>query len=348
MVPKFMGSGANTRLPVTYRATISNLTPNAVYQFRTTLGIATDLNTANNTAGNPLFLNNPNAVVYTSSQSLQAGRSGQFTTDAAGSYTGWFAVVNTGNSRFTAGNEIYPVLSLNGGTGAAGDSTVQKRVALDQTIHVLRYSTSDSADRGTGIYGASQAPAKSFVALYDNEAGTGRPIAVTPVQALGVTIASLATFYSANVSGNNGSWGAIVPNDLANGVRRIANYDGLTGAELAANTSATGTWGATNTVNPRGSTTAPLVISATDAPLITGLLKSVNRPILSVSPNPSSRHVEVKGLAAGETVDVLDILGSKQAVRADAFGVINISSLRAGAYFVSTSKGKVARFVKTN
>ncbi|MBK7866197.1 MAG: T9SS type A sorting domain-containing protein [Ignavibacteriales bacterium] len=105
-------------------------------------------------------------------------------------------------------------------------------------------------------------PAKSFVVLYDNELGTGRPLAATFVESDGTanTIAnSYAQFYSDSVNAIAGSWGVIIPNNNALGVRRIEarNLSGTLFPNPA--TSANGLWGTVNTVNPAFGLTAAMI-----------------------------------------------------------------------------------------
>lgn len=270
IVPQYIASNTSNRLPYAFRATISGLpalAPNTTYRYFTQAAINTDLGGTNSGAGNPLFIpDNGDPYTYSTGASLtSAGNYGTFTTDASGNYTGWFGFVHTGNSRFTAGNTIYPTVTI-------GDNTtggLLYRRALNLGITVLQFSTSGS-NAGTGIWGASYTPACRFVALYDNVAGTGRPLALTPTQSFGVTIPSLVLFYANNVEGINGRWGAIIPNNLSNGVRRIERR-GLDGSieDVSAhvNTDADGVWpSGANTVNPAGGTT-PIALTITDAPL---------------------------------------------------------------------------------
>lgn len=107
--------------------------------------------------------------------------------------------------------------------------------------------------------------------LYDNEAGTGRPISASFVESDGTantTANSYASFYANNVEGISGAYGVVVPNTNANGIRRIEQRTLSSGSLVGcAATDADGVWaGGANTVNPTGGTTA-LVITSTDAPL---------------------------------------------------------------------------------
>ncbi|MCX7717219.1 MAG: hypothetical protein N2111_02295 [Candidatus Sumerlaeaceae bacterium] len=271
LVPQYMASNTNNRLPYAFRATISGLpalAPNTTYRYFTQAAINTDFGSTNSGAGNPLFFpDNGDPYTYSTGASLtSAGNYGTFTTDASGNYTGWFGFVHTGNTRFTAGNTIYPTVTI-------GDNTtggLLYRRALDLGITVLQFNATSGPTNGTGIWGVSYTPARRFVALYDNVAGTGRPLALTPTQSFGVTIASSVPFYTTNVEGFAGRWGAIIPNVLASGVRRIERR-GLDGsiedAFAHVNTDADGVWpSGANTVNPAGGTT-PIALTLTDAPL---------------------------------------------------------------------------------
>lgn len=266
IVPQYMASGTSTRLPVIFRATVSGLTPNTSYRYfingatnATTGGGSIDFGTTNPGAGNPLLVNSTGtSFIYSSSASIStAGNYETFTTDASGNYTGWFGFVNTGNARFTAGNIIYPTISIGNATG----TLTYYRRALDQSMTVLSFATAANATSGTFIKSTSSAGAKNFVQLYENTTGTGRPLASTVVENIGLTIGSVVTGYATAA----GSWNAIIPNQNANGVKRIEQRD-ITNALVGCATDADGSWAAVNTVNPTGGTTA-LVISNADAPL---------------------------------------------------------------------------------
>ncbi|UMY65509.1 YDG domain-containing protein [Flavobacterium sp. HJ-32-4] len=258
-VPRFMGSGTSTRLPVMFRATVSGLAPNTQYRYFINGATSADLGTTNPGAGNPLLLNAAGTTfTYSTSASISSpGNYETLTTDATGSYTGWFGFVNTGNTRFTAGNTIFPTIVIGNATG----TLTYYRRALDLGMTVLSFGTTGTATNGTFIKSTASATAKNFVQLYDTTSGTGRPLASTVVESTGVTVASLVAGYATAA----GSWNAIIPNSNANGVKRIEQRDNLnTLVGCAFDTD--GVWTAVNTVNPTGGTTA-LVISAADAPL---------------------------------------------------------------------------------
>ncbi|MFZ4589991.1 MAG: BNR-repeat neuraminidase N-terminal domain-containing protein [Ignavibacteria bacterium] len=281
VIPKYMASGTSTRLPVTFYGSVGGLTPGKTYRYYNMAAIYSDLGTTNSGAGILMLINKlTQTFTYSSLGSLTtAGQYGTFTANGSGNYTGWFAFLNSGNARFTAGNYVMPSIILGDSVG-----TVIARYALNDSINVLGFSTTAGAPNGTGIYGVSLALPKNFVALYDNTTGTGRPLSQTYVEDEGVTAASVAAFYTDSVNARNGRWGSIIPNALPNGVQRVEQKSYLDGSVISFNTSATGIWpSGTNTVNPAGGTTA-LRLGLNDAPLLyTNLVTPVSGTI-DVSP----------------------------------------------------------------
>ena len=275
ITPGFMPSGTATRLPVTYRATISGLIPNKTYRYYNQAALYTDIGTTAPGAG-IIVLISPSTGNYTyaSTGSLTtAGGYETFVANASGSFTGWFGLLNSGNVRYTAGNYVMPSVVLGDSVGI-----VLSRYALNDSIKVMAYSASAGANNATGIYGVSLGIPKSFIALYDNAAGTGKPLSMTYVENPGITLASIVPFYTDSVYTRNGRWGTIVPNTLANGVRRVEQRSITDGSIMSFNTDADGIWpSGINTVNPAGGT-APIRLAPNDAPLL-------NAPVLSVPAN---------------------------------------------------------------
>ncbi|MBE2219454.1 MAG: T9SS type A sorting domain-containing protein [Ignavibacteria bacterium] len=266
LVPKYMGSGTSTRLPVVFRAEIQSLMPNTTYRYYVQAALFSDLGSTNPGAGNPMLISqNGSSFTYSTSPSLTtAGGYETFMTDGTGKYKGWFAFVNTGNARFTAGNYVMPTITID----SAGSGTVKFRLALNDSIKVLGFATTAGTNNGTGIYGISNASPKNIVALFDNTAGTGKPLAVTFLESASVTIASTVSYYTDSVAGKNGRWGTIIPNDNANGVKRVEQFSISDGSSVNFNTDPDGTWpSGANTVNPTGGSTTPVKLTIVDAPL---------------------------------------------------------------------------------
>ena len=83
-------SPSNSRIPFAYRATLSNLLPNATYRYTNQLITNTDGATSNG-AGNPIYVAADGTFTTTSTVGFStAGQYGEFTTNASGEFTGWF------------------------------------------------------------------------------------------------------------------------------------------------------------------------------------------------------------------------------------------------------------------
>jgi Bacterial Ig domain/Secretion system C-terminal sorting domain/PA14 domain/HYR domain len=270
LTPQFMASGSATRLPVMFRATVSGLTASTVYRYfvqgatnSIAGGGAIDFGTTGSGAGVSLLISEP-GTTYTLVAGVPnvtiAGSFETFTTDGSGNYTGWFGFVNTGNGRFTAGNLVYPAITIGNTSG-----TILFRRALDVSITVLAYSTSPGANNGSFLKETSSgATPKNLAAIYDNIAGTGSPLFISPVESTGATITSAIAGYTTA----GGGWNAIIPNTNANGVRRIEQRSVTSGAIVGCETDADGVWptGTVNTANPTAGT-GGLTISPADAVL---------------------------------------------------------------------------------
>lgn len=276
IVPRYMGSGGSTRLPVMCRLRIVGLDPNSMYQYSTRGMVASDFGSTSDFtgAGNALLIdsggfryNFNGTVSWTTSASIDT-----FYSDRTGVYEGWFGFIYTSNSKFTAGKHVYIGITARGGTGPT-----THRMYCSDSIRVLGFSSTRNTGDSfcTGVWGKSMAKAKSFVALHDDVAGIDRPLSLTYVESEGVDTFGVAVrFYLDSVNRKTGRWGAIMPNTNSNGVRRIVNHDFKTGLELYANTDADGVWGpkAKNTVNPKGGTTA-LSLGLDDAALTSPLVE---------------------------------------------------------------------------
>jgi len=260
----------NNRTPFVFRVKIDNLLSNTTYRFINQVVISSDGPTTSG-AGNVFFVsaNVDSPFVRTSSPDMNSGPYGLLTTDATGSYTGWFITEPTGNaSRFIPGKYLFMRIRLN--DGATGTTAVNWATTTD-SIKVINYGTTSDTSLGTGIYGRSFAAPKDFIFLYDNVDGTGRPLSSAIVEVDGINlnaITSVATFYRDSVDQFVGAWGTIIPNQLTNGVRRIERRlfaDGSIFPVIGIDDN--GIWpSGANTVNPLGGLT-PIRIESSDAPI---------------------------------------------------------------------------------
>jgi hypothetical protein len=167
IVPQVMGSLTGTRLPLIYRATLTGLAPNTVYRYFTNMALRTDIGTTNSGAGNPLYIRTSD-IRYTTGASLSSlGNYDSLTTNSSGSYTGWFATVNTGNTRFTGGNYIFPSIVLDSAGSKRGVVNSRFCFATDSVL-VLTYATASGATNGSFIRGSSSGTAKNLVLLFQD------------------------------------------------------------------------------------------------------------------------------------------------------------------------------------
>ncbi len=275
-VPQYMASGdaANTRIPVLFVATVSNLTPNTTYRYYTQGAAASDLGTSATGAGNALLFDytaSPVTYTYSSTLSLtSANNYGKFTTNASGSFTGTFAIVPTTNSRFFAINTVIPAIAI--GLDVASPA-VLNRFALNQTIAPLQFVATTAATDGSFIKGTSSATPGNVVALWKSVDGNivaTRPLAMTLAENPTIAGATWAASFIAGYDQTAGSWNTVIPNANAEGVRLIQQLT-LNGAVVGCNSDADGTWpSGVVTADPTSGATA-LQISTTDAPINAGV-----------------------------------------------------------------------------
>jgi hypothetical protein len=270
LVPQYStaGGSGSIRLPVVFKATINNLLPNTQYKYMVrAMKIAdTGLITAAG-AGTGIWLDSSGQWRANSSTSLTAaGQHDTFTTDFGGTFTGWFGFAQSGNAIFNAGQSIYPLIHMQ---AISPGSMVEKHYLTD-SIRCISFGTGST--NGTAIWGKSLAPAKSMVALFDNIQGTGRPISMTYVEGAGITPGSLATFYTNEVLGKGGYWATSIPNNLSDGIQRVANYSLKTGQELYASLDSNGVWGwgstQKSTVSTSGGSATPVALTEEECALV--------------------------------------------------------------------------------
>jgi len=277
--PQYMGSGTASRIPTMFIATVSNLLPNTTYRYYTQASLPSDLGTSAGGAGNSILIDNtvtPVALIYCSSLSLTTANGyGKFTTNAIGSFTGSFGFVHTSNTRFTAGNYVTPTVTLT----QEGNSFVQYRFALNDSIKVLQFATTSGANDGSFINGTSLSVSGNLVGLWSSTTGgfinnqvSEKPLSMTLAEKPTVATGNGGTVWRASfIAGYDsaiGSWNTIIPNINNEGVRLIQQIDLVTGQVIGCNSDDDGIWPAgTNTVNPVNGSTLPLQIVSADAPL---------------------------------------------------------------------------------
>jgi len=312
-VPQYMAFGESgspavaTRVPVLFYATVSNLTPNTTYRYYTQgSSAATDFGLSQTGAGNSLLFDyTASPVTYTYSSSLSvttAGGYGKFTTNASGSFTGAFAIVPTNNTRFAAGNALYPSIAL---ALDITTPTILNRFALDQAITPLVFATTSGPNDGTFIKGTSSATPGNVVALWKSVDGNlvaTRPLAMTLAENPTITGSAWAVSFVPGYDQSAGSWNTIIPNDNPEGVRLIQQFNLSTGQPVGCNSDADGVWpSGANTGDPTNGYLTPIQITSGDAPLNAGACFGILPvSLVNFTATKTNRTVNLKWTTAQE------------------------------------------------
>lgn len=249
--PQYMVSAnASSRIPSFALVRFDNLQPNTAYRYA--VGADSTRSLSGIGGGNNMHYNaNANLLNYNvNPRDLDnPGDYSQFVTGPGEtSKVLWLNLVATSNIRFTEGNKMYWIVTFRDTT-----RRIDARIVSNNYTNAWFYGT--TANKLTGIVdSASGLAAKSIICLYDNAAGTGNPLSTAIVQDDGTSIIAAVPYYAA-LDGVAGSWATVLPNSLANGVRRVEQRNYLTGAIINAWTDNDGQWTPANTVNPNGGTT---------------------------------------------------------------------------------------------
>ncbi len=312
IVPQYMAdtakNGSSTegpRTPLIFRAKITGLTAGATYRYATRATTYTDATCGfNNGAGNPIYCRQGGYFTTSTVDFTTLGRYDSLVASSTGEYEGWFGIEPTGNTRFAAGKYIRPRIILNNGTGGTAAANC---VTVTDSILCVGYGV--GASNASGLYSRSAAADRNVAVIYDNVSGTGRPISCAIIENDGIAYRSATTptnyplFYRNNVDTISGAWGTLIPNTLANGVRRIENRNFSDGSLFYANTDADGVWttGSVSTVNPSAGI-AGIKIDSIDAPLVPPSSRfNFVQTSYSVNENVDSVIVRVKYTNPGAT-----------------------------------------------
>lgn len=261
-------------IPVFARVTFTNLTPNSVYRYNT--GLALDQNLTSTGGGFNIHYNaNDNTYLYAAGKSLTTP--GEFSTFSTlpgqTSKTIWINLVSSTNAAFQELGTIYWRVAL-----GDNDGNLINRYQLAQTSTPLR--TGSLTTQATGIVDDnSQLTERNFVLLYDNTAGSGRPLSVALVQRQNTTVPGSESFYATRQSLPT-SWATFIPNNLATGVRRIEERNAVTGNIVNVITSADGLWNGVQT-NPADALAYPLGPGGFSRPIVMQTPRiTVSAPVL--------------------------------------------------------------------
>ncbi len=242
----------NDRLPIWFWAELTGLTPNATYRYYTSMD-SINAAVSSNGAGNPYLINMVSGTVRRTANASMSNSAGHdsLVADSTGFYAGWFGVEPTGNGRYKPNNILVPQIMLNNGAGGISIATRVRMIAYP--VKIIKFGSSSADSLGSAIYDSLDAQPKNFIAIYDNVTATGRPINIAMVESDGLNVTAvtqIASFYRNNVDTMAMHWGAIIPNDLANGVRALEERAFTTGLPIDTVTDADGWWcSGVNTVN---------------------------------------------------------------------------------------------------
>ena len=275
IVPRLIKSNiANDRVPAFALVKFDNLMPNTEYRYFTG-AVTSSAPSATIGGGNNYHYDaNTGTYIYSFSRSLTTTTSpatySNFTTGSnETSRTIWLNLVPTSNAAFAANATMYWRVIMN-------DHPIIGYQA--DTMHTTSFTTPINLGAGagdaTGIYDSQSGLAqKTFVLLYDNEDGTGRPISTAHVQDDG-TLSDTVTFaqFYKNLDNVPTSWATLIPNNLPGGVKRIEHRD-MQGNLVKHWTDIDGIWAGVNTVYPTSG------INAIDfkTPQLTMLTPSTNQ-----------------------------------------------------------------------
>ena len=256
LLPLYLTDGTTSanRSAVAALLTLNGLNANTTYNYMTGAQTNAATNPTSGTLpGNAVYITSGGVVNnYSTGKSLTTSPNfGTFTTDANGTYKGWFGLVTTSGGSgtiFAANKNPYLYLQMSNTT-------------VSGTAGLLNFRTTDSftslgnpgtAGTATFFYGAatsggSSVGDKKFFALWDNVTGSGRPLAASWSEldslSIGTSTDGLLT--------SSGSFGTYVPTTST--VKRIEFFN-VDGTSLGFSTSETGFTGTSGTATSLSST----------------------------------------------------------------------------------------------
>ncbi len=355
------------RVPFACRLKLTGLTPNGNYRYMTGLSSNPNLTfgAGNQAPGQMYRINNTsntygfitgftvnkaiggsgplqNDMMYTAFTNSYYG---SFTADASGNYTGWFSAVPTGGTGQAKNSNAYFYVQ----TSAAGGTSFTTSYRTTSTITLLDYT--NDATGCTPLLGTSDVGGEKMVTIYNNTASAGRPLYCTFTESNnnpGATPAGALTEGSLwnnpaiypVVDGVSGSWAAIVPNSLIDGVKAI-NFLNIADASVITlsnaprpNTSEDGRWYGVNTANPAGDSTAPIRINSIAVPVFYPITSNTDLSLIS---NWTSDINGGAGTAPANFTSANQVFNVNQGGT-----VLNALTISGGSYFtVSTTSGLV-------
>jgi PEP-CTERM motif len=245
------GTTAANRSGVAALLTLNGLSANTTYNYMT--GAQTNAATNPTTGtlpGNAVYVTSSgNVTSYSSGKSLTTSPNfGTFTTDANGAYKGWFGLVTTSGGSgtiFAAAKNPYLYLQMSN-TTVSGTAGLLNLRTTDSFTSIGNPGTAGTATffYGAATLGGSTVGDKKFFALWDNVAGSGRPLAASWSELDGLSIGTSTD----GILTSSGSFGTYIPTTST--VKRVEffNADGSSLGFLTNDSGFTGTTGTATSV----------------------------------------------------------------------------------------------------
>ena len=253
LLPLFLTDGTTSanRTGIAALLTLNGLTANTTYNYMT--GSQTNASTNPTTGtlpGNAVYITS-NGVVnnYSTGKSLTTSPNfGSFTTDVNGSFKGWFGLVTTSGGSgtiFAASKTPYLYLQMSN-TTVSGTAGLLNLRTTDSFTSLGNPGTAGTATffYGAATLGGSTVGDKKFFALWDNVAGSGRPLAASWSELDGLSIGTSTD----GLLTSSGSFGTYIPTSST--VKRVEffNADGSSLGFLTNDSGFTGTTGTATSV----------------------------------------------------------------------------------------------------
>lgn len=257
LIPQVVKSTSNlTRVPAYALVRFNNLFPNTTYRFMTS-GLENPTIISFGAGNNLHYSAETNSFNYSSNKSLTSTNvppdySTFITGPGETSKLVWINILTTGNTRFAEGNSMWWRVFLSDIVGGIPDT-------LTSTGSSRCVEFGSSTTQATGIFDSqSGATPQNIICLYNNEEGTGNPVATALVQGDGTII--FRTFGTNNVVTTKavdfyealdqvaGTWATLIPNNLTGGIKRVEERRLSDAAIVRFYTDADGVWSTVNTV----------------------------------------------------------------------------------------------------
>lgn len=341
LFPQYMyanGTSAGDLVPYVFRATLTGLQPGTVYYYSVHAVLTTDSKPGVG-SGYSIVASENSAFTLYNETGPNPPNGGSFTADSRGGFSGWFTLIPVSHRRFRAGTslQLEVIAQPTSGGSAVGDATF---FYSTNTVKVLNWggsSTQATAIRSTAATGAK---AKNFVMLYatENPVAGDRPVSGAVVENDGyeapssdVAAVYYSDFYVKNVDKVDKAWGALLPNDLATGLRKIVRYN-FDGTEAGSSSSADGSWAGVGetvtTVNPSGGTSAVIVLDGSIVTLPAPVVIKNDPELAFAAGFPSEVYTgaaDFTAVTTSKSTAPLTYSSSSEAVATvDAAGVVHV------------------------